>query len=69
MNKEFFKFNYNINLLDILDILNVSKDDIDFKRWIIGFRDEIIVESPSDFVKDMSKKIESLRVMYPEIKS
>ena len=32
MNKEFFKINHKINLLDILDILDLSKDDIFFIR-------------------------------------
>ena len=44
-------------------------EDIDFKRWIIGFRDEIIVESPPQFVKDMRGKIKNLGRMYPDIKS
>ena len=32
MNKEFFKINHKINLLDILDILNISKDQIFYKK-------------------------------------
>ena len=32
MNKEFFKINHKINLLDILDVLALSKDDVFFKR-------------------------------------
>ncbi len=32
MNKEFFKINHKINILDILDILDLSKDDISLKR-------------------------------------
>jgi len=32
MNKEFFKINHKINLLDIIDILDVSKDEIVFEK-------------------------------------
>ena len=55
--------------IEILLPIWTINDDIDFKRWIIGFRDEIIVESPSNFVKDMSEKIQNLGVIYQEIKS
>ena len=55
--------------IEILLPLWTINDDIDFKRWIIGFRDEIIVESPSNFVKDMSEKIKKLGLMYQKIES
>ena len=55
--------------IEILLPIWTINDDIDFKRWIIGFRDELIVESPSNFVKDMSEKIKNLGLIYPEIKS
>ena len=32
MNKDFFKIDHNINLLDILNTLNISKDDLIFEK-------------------------------------
>ena len=37
MNKDFFKINHKINLLDILDILDISKDDLFLKKITLLF--------------------------------
>ncbi len=48
MNKEFFKIDHNINLLDILNILNISKDDLVFEKDnFVLYPEKIYIE---DFV-------------------
>ena len=48
MNKEFFKINHKINLLDIIDILGISKDEIVFeKENLVVHLEKIYIE---DFV-------------------
>ena len=59
MNKDFFKIYNKINLCDILKILNISKDDLAYKKDNIAFFPEkIYVE---DFVSfENLKKINYL---------
>ncbi len=40
------------------------KDDIDFRRWIIGFREGIIIESPTEFVDEIKTNIMRLGSIY-----
>ena len=40
------------------------KRDKDFRRWLLGFREEIIVESPQKFVTEIKENIKNLRDLY-----
>ena len=56
MNKDFFKIDHKINLLDILKILNLSKDDLFSENGHVAlFPEKIFIE---DFVsfENLKKK-------------
>ena len=40
------------------------KYDIDFRRWLLGFREEIIIESPIEFVEEIKSNISKLGEIY-----
>ena len=40
------------------------KRDIDFKRWILGFRDDIKIESPESLVNEVQETYKSLNTLY-----
>ena len=41
-----------------------SKADIDFKRWILGFRDGIKIESPKELLDEIKKTYKDLNDLY-----
>ena len=47
MNKDFFKIDHKITLLDILKVLNISEDDLSFENNYVLFPENIYIE---DFV-------------------
>ena len=46
MNKEFFKIDHNINLLHILDVLKISKDDLFFNE------ENLVVHPEKIYIED-----------------
>ena len=40
------------------------KNDNDFRRWLLGFREEIIIESPTEFVEEIKSNISKLGEIY-----
>ena len=55
MNKDFFKINEKIKLLDILKILDISKDELELENHkYVSFPDKIFSPSPNSFIRYMS---------------
>ena len=40
------------------------KYDNDFRRWLLGFREEIIIESPTEFLEEIKSNISKLGEIY-----
>ena len=40
------------------------KSDNDFRRWLLGFREGIIIESPTEFVEEIKSNISKLGEIY-----
>ena len=40
------------------------QEDIDFRRWLLGFREGIVVESPAEFVDEIKLNILNLQGLY-----
>ena len=40
------------------------QEDIDFRRWLLGFREGIVVESPEEFVDEIKLNILNLQDLY-----
>ena len=40
------------------------KNDNDFRRWLLGFREGIIIESPTEFVEEIKSNISKLGEIY-----
>ena len=40
------------------------QEDIDFRRWLLGFREGIIIESPKEFVEEIKSNISKLGEIY-----
>ena len=48
-----------------IDIPNWTlKKDIDFKRWILGFRESILIESPENLVEEVKETYSNLNELY-----
>ena len=40
------------------------KSDNDFRRWLLGFREGIIIDSPTEFVEEIKSNISKLGEIY-----